>query len=147
MMYAAKNVLIRIRYGFKVLQNQRAAATMASIGKCYWYSINHKNHSIEDIERVDLLTLEHFSGCVNETFRAEINEGEIEFVLVEARPIPPPAGNLMRAPFSLLFRNTSSFLFPQQTYRMRHNRVGDVGIFLVPVAREREGFLYQAIFN
>ncbi|HET9033744.1 MAG TPA: hypothetical protein VFN25_12665 [Dokdonella sp.] len=96
---------------------------------------------------MDLLTLEHFSGCVNETFRAEINGGEIEFVLVEARPIQAPAANLMRAPFSLLFRNTSSFLFPQQTYPMHHSRVGDVGIFLVPIARERDGFLYQAIFN
>ena len=96
---------------------------------------------------MDLLTLEHFSGCVNETFHASLNEGEIDFVLVEARSIPPPPGNHVRAPFSLLFRNTSSFLFPQQTYRMHHGRVGDVGIFLVPVAREREGFLYQAIFN
>ena len=96
---------------------------------------------------MDLLTVEQFSGCVNETFRAEINDGEIEFVLVEARPIQPPPGELLRAPFSLLFRNTSSFLFPQQTYRMRHSRVGEVGIFLVPIAREREGFLYQAIFN
>jgi hypothetical protein len=52
-----------------------------------------------------------------------------------------------RAPFSLLFRNTSSFLFPQQTYRMRHARLGELGIFLVPVARERDGFLYQAVFN
>lgn len=96
---------------------------------------------------MDLLTVEHFAGCVNETFRASINEGEIDFVLVEARPVPPPPGSLMRAPFSLLFRNTSSFLFPQQIYRMRHGRVGEVGIFLVPVARERQGFLYQAIFN
>lgn len=84
---------------------------------------------------------------MNETFHASLNEGEIDFVLVEARSIPPPPGNHVRAPFSLLFRNTSSFLFPQQTYRMHHGRVGDVGIFLVPVAREREGFLYQAIFN
>lgn len=147
LVYVAKNVRICIPCCFKVLSNQQAAATMVSVGKSSWHSPNHKNHRTEDVERVDLLTLEHFSGCVNETFRAEINEGEIEFVLVEARPIPPPAGNLMRAPFSLLFRNTSSFLFPQQTYRMRHSQVGDVGIFLVPVAREREGFLYQAIFN
>lgn len=96
---------------------------------------------------MELLTLEHFSGCVNETFRAAINEGEIEFVLVEARPVPSPPGEHMRAPFSLLFRNTSSFLFPQQTYQMRHGRVGEVGIFLVPIAREQAGFLYQAIFN
>jgi hypothetical protein len=96
---------------------------------------------------MDLLTLDHFSGCVNETFTAALNEGEIEFVLVEARAIEQRMANTMRAPFSLLFRNSALFLFPQQIYQMRHPKIGEVGIFLVPVAREREGFLYQALFN
>jgi hypothetical protein len=96
---------------------------------------------------MDLLTLEHFAGCVNETFAACLEEVEVPFVLVEARPLQQRVPNAMRAPFSLLFRNESSFLFPQQTYRMRHARIGEVGIFLVPVAQERAGFLYQAIFN
>lgn len=96
---------------------------------------------------MELLTLEHFAGCVNETFSAALNDMEVPFVLVEARPLQNPPANAMRAPFSLLFRNTSAFLFPQQVYQMRHPRVGEVGIFLVPVAQERAGFLYQAVFN
>lgn len=96
---------------------------------------------------MELLTLEHFAGCVNETFSATLSDMDVPFVLVEARPLQSSVPNLMRLPFSLLFRNTSAFLFPQQTYLMRHPRVGEVGIFLVPVAREREGFLYQAVFN
>ncbi|MCR8714233.1 DUF6916 family protein [Stenotrophomonas indicatrix] len=98
---------------------------------------------------MELLTLDHFTRHVDQTFSAVINDGEIPFVLVEARAltpsqVPPGAG---RAPFSLLFRNTSAFLFPQQIYLMRHADIGEVGIFLVPVAREQAGFLYQAIFN
>ena len=96
---------------------------------------------------MELLTLEHFSGCVNETFYAALNEGEVQFVLVEARLLPSSNGQAMRAPFSLLFRNSASFLFPQQIYQMRHERIGETGIFLVPIAREKDGFLYQAIFN
>lgn len=98
---------------------------------------------------MDLLTLEHFAGCVNETFTAGLNDMDVEFVLVEARPLQAQAqaANAARAPFSLLFRNTSPILFPQQIYAMRHPRVGEVGIFLVPVAQERAGFLYQAVFN
>ena len=96
---------------------------------------------------MQLLNLEHFAGCLNETFRAALNEGDVEFVLVEARPLPNPPPNPMRLPFSLLFRNSAALLFPQQTYRMRHPRGFHVDIFIVPVAREREGFLYQAIFN
>lgn len=97
---------------------------------------------------MELLTLQHFAPYVNETFAATVNDGEVPFVLVEARPLQasPPPGTA-RPPFSLLFRNGSSFLFPQQLYRMRHEGMGEVGIFLVPIAREREGFLYQAVFN
>lgn len=96
---------------------------------------------------MELLTLQHFAGCVNETFSASLSDMDVPFVLVEARPLQNAGASSMRAPFSLLFRNTSAFLFPQQTYAMRHPRVGEVGIFLVPVAQEREGFLYQAVFN
>jgi hypothetical protein len=96
---------------------------------------------------MELLTLEHFAGCVNETFSAALNDMDVPFVLVEARPLQNRQPNPMRPPFSLLFRNSSAFLFPQQTYVMRHPRVGEVGIFLVPVAQERDGFLYQAVFN
>ena len=97
---------------------------------------------------MELLTLQHFAPYVNETFAATMNDGEVPFVLVEARALQGgTAPGTMRPPFSLLFRNGSSFLFPQQLYLMRHEGLGEVGIFLVPIAREREGFLYQAIFN
>ena len=96
---------------------------------------------------MELLTLQHFAGCVNETFSAALNGMEVEFVLVEARPLQQAAPSAAREPFSLLFRNTSPVLFPQQTYTMQHGRLGQLGIFLVPIAQERGGFLYQAIFN
>lgn len=98
---------------------------------------------------MDLLTLDHFARHVNETFSAVMNGGEIPFVLVEARALNSSqvVPGAARAPFSLLFRNGSAFLFPQQIYVMRHAGIGEVGIFLVPIAREREGFLYQAVFN
>lgn len=93
-----------------------------------------------------LLTVDQFTGCVNETFVAQLAEGTVDFQLVEARPLPARAPEGFRSPFSLLFRNTASVVLPQQTYRMRHAGLGDLGIFLVPVARERGGFLYQAVF-
>ena len=96
---------------------------------------------------MELLTLQHFAGCVNETFTAAIHDMDLEFVLVEARPLPANATNVMRQPFSLLFRNTAAFLFPQQIYPIHHPRIGEIGIFLVPVAQEQAGFLYQAVFN
>lgn len=96
---------------------------------------------------LELLQLQHFAGHLNETFRAALNEGDIEFVLVEATPLAHAMPNAQRAPFSLVFRNSSALLFPQQTYRMQHEKVGSFDVFMVPVARDRDGFLYQAIFN
>ena len=95
---------------------------------------------------MDLLTLEHFAPCVNDTFEASLDGMSVPFVLVEARALASTT-SAARAPFSLLFRNGSAFLFPQQIYPMRHPRLGEVGIFLVPIAQERAGFLYQAVFN
>lgn len=96
---------------------------------------------------MELLTLQHFAPCVNGTFLAALDGMDVPFVLVEARPLGQAPAGAAREPFTLLFRNEAAFLFPQQIYVMRHERLGEVGIFLVPVAQERAGFLYQAVFN
>ncbi|HEY4317319.1 MAG TPA: hypothetical protein VGN04_06940 [Herbaspirillum sp.] len=96
---------------------------------------------------MNLLTLEHFAASLNETFVAE-KDGGACFVLVEARPLQAAVSlALTRAPFSLLFRNGSPILFSQKTFQLKHAAFGEIGIFLVPVARDRDGFLYQAVFN
>ncbi|HUA79613.1 MAG TPA: hypothetical protein VL997_04515 [Dyella sp.] len=97
---------------------------------------------------MDFLTLEHFAPHLNETFSADMDQGRTPFVLVEATPLPFREFNGMaRTPFSLVFHNSSPVLFPQRVYQMTHAGMGQFGIFLVPVARNRDGFLYQAVFN
>jgi len=94
------------------------------------------------------LTLEDFAPRLNETFAVDVGQGRTPFVLVEARPLPvPPAPGMVRSPFSLIFHNASPVLFPQRIYQMENTSLGGFGIFLVPVARNRDGFLYQAVFN
>lgn len=96
---------------------------------------------------MDLLTLEHFAGALNDTFSAALQDMAVDFVLVEATPLPGHRADAARAPFSLLFLNAAPIVFPQQTFQMRHPRLGEVGIFMVPIAQNRDGFVYQAIFN
>ena len=57
---------------------------------------------------MELLTLEDFSGCVNEPFATRLDDVHLEFVLVEARPLGNGATHPVRQPFSLLFRNTAA---------------------------------------
>lgn len=97
---------------------------------------------------MQLFRLDHFAAHLNETFKVDIEHENVPFVLVEARPLPStPVAGMMREPFSLLFRNEAAILFPQRTYSMKHDGLGEFGIFLVPIARDREGFIYQAVFN
>jgi len=99
---------------------------------------------------MQFLALEQFAALLNQTFTVAMDsDGEASFVLVEARPLPPAAGAgaAVRTSFSLLFRNEAAVLLPQKIYAMTHAALGQFGIFLVPIARDRDGFLYQAVFN
>lgn len=96
---------------------------------------------------MQFLQLSDFAPLLNETFLVEIDQVRTPFVLVEARPIEQRPVASMRQPFSLLFRNEAAVVFAQRTYLVSNPRLGEIGIFLVPIARDRNGFIYQALFN
>lgn len=100
---------------------------------------------------MEFFGLHHFASHLNESFDVMLDDqGRASFVLVEAAPLAAPPVNVqgrVRAPFSLLFRNESAVLLPQKVYAMSHGTLGQFGIFLVPIARDRDGFIYQAVFN
>jgi hypothetical protein len=56
-----------------------------------------------------------------------------------------PAGK--RAPFSLLFRGQKAPWLVQHVYRLEHDRLGSLELFLVPVGPDESGMRYEAIFN
>ncbi|GEC14408.1 DUF6916 family protein [Nitrobacter winogradskyi] len=98
--------------------------------------------------RMQLITLERFAGCLGEGFDVDLGTASIALTLSEARRLPPQGfAAAMREPFSLLFRSGSPVVLPQKIYRMTNATVGAIEIFIVPVARDRDGIVYQAIFN
>lgn len=100
---------------------------------------------------MQIMTLGDFASCVNKTFRVNLEQGmgHADFTLVEARPIGAQLSTdgQLREPFSLLFLNDAAVVFPQRIYSMTHDAFGEFGIFLVPIARNTDGFIYQAVFN
>jgi hypothetical protein len=99
---------------------------------------------------MQFLQIEHFAPHLNDTFHVDVGEGESAFVLVEVKPLQgagPTTQGAVRAGFSLLFHNTAAIVFPQRIYAMKHRGLGEFGIFLVAVARDANGFIYQAIYN
>ena len=61
--------------------------------------------------------------------------------LIEVTEIARESGG--RAPFSLVFERGPSPPLPQRIYRIEHEDVGTLEIFLVPIAIDR----YEAVFT
>ena len=64
-----------------------------------------------------------------------------EVKLLEAHPGP------RSQPFSLYFRGPYPPVLPQQIYRLEHDRMGTLEIFLVPIGPDAQGMRYEAVFN
>jgi len=49
--------------------------------------------------------------------------------------------------FSLLFHGPATHFLPQGIHKLKHEQLGEVDIFLVPVGKDKDGFEYEAVFN
>ena len=95
------------------------------------------------------LIFEDFADKRGEVFVvSEQNVPAIPLTLTEAEPLPPrmaPEG--IRPPFSLIFLGKDPRVLPQRIYRLEHDGLGEVAVFLVPIGKNAEGVSYQATFN
>jgi hypothetical protein len=91
---------------------------------------------------LDTLTLEDFRPLLHDRFRFVPDDAPaFEVELVEVTEIPREPGG--REPFSLVFRGGPNPPLPQRIYRVEHEKLGELDIFLVPIAADQ----YQAVFT
>jgi hypothetical protein len=100
---------------------------------------------------LDKLTVDDFKPAVGQRFTLDLDgTGELELELVEAATQDPDgkaAGDDgTRRPFHVHFRGPGEPILPQRIYAVKHDAVGALEIFIVPVGRDAEGTLYEAIF-
>ena len=97
---------------------------------------------------MQILTYESFASHLNSTFALQLGESTIDLTLTQAtkQPLRPYPG-MMREPFSLHFRSASPVVLPQRIYPFAHDAMGRLEIFIVPIAREAQGIVYEAVFN
>ena len=93
----------------------------------------------------ELLTAGDFAGHLGTVFAAA--EVDVALELVEVKPLPAHGAALAREPFSLLFRGPRERLLPQATYPLSHPAMGELEIFLVPIAQDAGGTSYEAIYS
>jgi hypothetical protein len=93
------------------------------------------------------LTEQEFSKHVNTKFRLATEE-PIELELSEVKAYLSQLNeqsDLER--FSIFFIGPGDRYLPQHVYSLQHEHMGTFDLFLVPVARDERGFLYEAVFN
>lgn len=78
-----------------------------------------------------------------EVLGPDANQLELELIRITQPSVVAPGTEC----FSLLFRGPLQPQLPQRMYPVRHAELGDFDLFLVPVALEKEGLLYEAVFN
>ena len=98
---------------------------------------------------LDHLTIESFQPHVGSTFWAEFPNGsKVELRLTAAAKVmESEAAQLERHPFSLYFLGPKSFLLQQHIYRLTHEQLGALEIFLVPVGQDANTYQYEAVFT
>jgi hypothetical protein len=93
----------------------------------------------------DAFSLDVFSPLVGDTFWIRAEGKRVEARLTEASRLGTQNGP--RVPFSLVFVGPGRFVLPQQIYRVEHDKLGEMEIFLVPLGPEGEGMRYEAVFT
>ena len=98
---------------------------------------------------LDQLREEDFARRLGEKFRLRLPSGEaLEMALVEVAGHPhlPPAPGRRRG-FTITFRSDRPGHAPQAIYRVEHDEIGAMDLFLVPIGPRDGGMCYDAVFN
>ena len=108
----------------------------------------YNNHSQSKVDVLATGTYEGFAGHLNGAFAVGVGDGTVEMTLVQAtRGKAREWEGVRKEPFSLIFKCANPVIFPQKVYPFERPGFGKMDIFIVPVGRERDGIVYQAIFN
>jgi hypothetical protein len=97
---------------------------------------------------LDLATVrcEEFAACLNHDFEVVFSDGTLALKLSEARPLGVRPESI-REPFALTFLGPAKLRLPQGIYKMRHPELGEMEIFLVPIAADQTSSAFEAVFN
>lgn len=95
---------------------------------------------------LESLTAADFSSCRQDPFRIRATPAEpFEVELIEVSE--GAARSPQRSSFSLVFRGGPSPPLPQRIYRVEHESLGALDLFLVPLGPDAVGERYEAVFT
>jgi hypothetical protein len=93
----------------------------------------------------EVLKISDFSAHVNSKFHLHINDSaSLGIELVEVKQ---QGASQSPYQFSLKFSAPQAAPRSQGTYRLEHEALGELYLFLVPVAMDEKWLYYEAVFN
>ncbi len=91
------------------------------------------------------LTAADFLAVRGGQFRVAAAEFDLQLTAVTEYSGGQPGSP--RTPFSVVFRGPLSPILPQATYRLEHDGLGTLDLFIVPLGPERDAMRYEAVFG
>lgn len=94
---------------------------------------------------IELPGKDQFSENLDSTFRAKLDDGQaIDFQLFK---LETKISNSFQECFSLLFRAPVDAPPFQNMFRLEHDKLGVMDLFLVPIKKKEDCLVFEAVFN
>jgi hypothetical protein len=93
----------------------------------------------------DIFTIEMFEGHQNSKFL--MHYGDSQTAQLELISVKDVGSSERQKQFSLRFLGPSEAPISQGIYRVDHDTLGALDLFLVPIGRDDSGVTYEAVFN
>ena len=91
-------------------------------------------------------SFEHFSACLNDSFRLSDGDSTVDLTLVSVDCLGAE-DSISPTSYALVFRGPPGPALPQRMYRLAHPRHGDFDLFIVPIGADDTGVRYEAVFS
>lgn len=92
---------------------------------------------------LDKISRDEFEACLHETFTIVHAGGKLAVELHKVVQLTGAAPDAKREPFSVQFNTPSPMQVPQGIYRVEHDRLGAMELFLVQVSPSE----VEVVFN
>ena len=94
-----------------------------------------------------ILNSQHFADCLDSDFAMAVPSGET--VTLRLAQVREGVNTPRQESFSLIFAGPLAPYFPQSIYHLRHEKLGTLEIFLVPIGPDddQKQMQYEAVFN
>ena len=88
-----------------------------------------------------------FNRCLNQPFILDLNDSStclLQLISVDKHPDSATVSD--HQAFSVIFRGQDKPALEQQIYQIKHDTLGDMELFIVPVGPDDKGMCYEAVF-